>query len=145
MLPHRYPFLLIDRVLELEPLKRCVAVKNVSVNEPQFAGHFPEVPIMPGVLILEAMAQAGILMIKCVPRYADSLGVFTGIDNVKFRKPVLPGDQLVIEVTMTKLRRIVGRVEATARVDGEIVCTAEFGFALANAGFPYETGTSGDE
>lgn len=124
-LPHRYPFLLVDRVLECTPGKSLVAIKNVSINEPYFVGHFPHRPVMPGVLILEALAQAtGLLAFVSAGGSADEHGLyyFAGIDEVRFRKPVEPGDQLVLEVELLRLRRGIGKFAARARVDGEIVC-----------------------
>jgi 3-hydroxyacyl-[acyl-carrier-protein] dehydratase len=124
-LPHRYPFLLIDRVVEFERQKRVVALKNVSINEPHFQGHFPGAPIMPGVLVIEAMAQAGaILMLSEMPDREKKLAVFTGIDNAKFRSQVVPGDQLRIEVDVLTFRTRFGRMAGKAYVDGKIACEA---------------------
>jgi 3-hydroxyacyl-[acyl-carrier-protein] dehydratase len=125
-LPHRYPFLLIDRVLEIEPGKSIVALKNVAINEPFFQGHFPERPIMPGVMILEAMAQAAaILSYKSLDLNGaqNLLYYFVGIDNARFKKPVIPGDQLVLDVTMLRTVRGIGKFSAVGRV-GEVVVTA---------------------
>jgi 3-hydroxyacyl-[acyl-carrier-protein] dehydratase len=127
ILPHRYPFLLIDRVLEIERRKKIVAIKNVTINEPFFAGHFPGYPIMPGVLIVEAMAQAGgAMLLTEVEDRKDKLIVFTGIEKARFRRPVVPGDQLRIEVVMLSWRqgasRIVVRMEGKAFVNGKVVC-----------------------
>jgi 3-hydroxyacyl-[acyl-carrier-protein] dehydratase len=127
-LPHRYPFLLIDRVLECEPGKSLVGIKNVSHNEPFFPGHFPTRPIMPGVLILEALAQAtGILAFKTVGRKPDgtSLYYFVGIDNARFKQPVIPGDQLRLEVEYVKQMRGIWKFNGKALVDGKIVCSAD--------------------
>ena len=124
-LPHRYPFLLLDRVVEFEPRKRIVALKNVTVNEPFFQGHFPGYPIMPGVLQLEAMAQAGALMIlKEVGAAGDKLIFFTGVDGAKFRHPVMPGDQLRLEVDVLKFRLSAGRMFGRALVDGKLAAEA---------------------
>jgi 3-hydroxyacyl-[acyl-carrier-protein] dehydratase len=124
-LPHRYPFLLIDRVVEFERQKRVVAIKNVSINEPHFQGHFPGAPIMPGVLVIEAMAQAGaILMLSELPDREKKLAVFTGIDNAKFRCPIVPGDQLRIEVDVLSFRTRAGRMAGKAYVDGKMACEA---------------------
>ncbi len=124
-LPHRYPFLLIDRVIEFEPAKRIVAIKNVTFNEPFFQGHFPGYPIMPGVLVVEAMAQAGgIIMMSQMPDRHDKLVVFTGIEKAKFRRPVTPGDQLRIEVEVLNFRPRMGRIQAVALVDGKKACEA---------------------
>jgi 3-hydroxyacyl-[acyl-carrier-protein] dehydratase len=125
LLPHRYPFLLIDRVVEFERGKRLVAIKNVTMNEPFFQGHFPGYPLMPGVLMIEAMAQAGaIIMLKEIPDRDKKLAVFTGIEKAKFRRPVTPGDQLRIEVDVLSMRSRLGRMEAKATVDGKVVCQA---------------------
>jgi len=127
ILPHRYPFLLIDRVLEVERKKRIVAIKNVTINEPFFAGHFPNFPIMPGVLIVEAMAQAGgALLLTEVEDRGDKLIVFTGIEKARFRRPVVPGDQLRIEVVTLSWKegasRIAVRMQGKAFVNGKLVC-----------------------
>lgn len=127
-LPHRYPFLLIDKVLECEPGKSLVGIKNVSHNEPYFPGHFPTRPIMPGVLILEALAQAtGILAFQTVGRKPDgtSLYYFVGIDNARFKQPVIPGDQLRLEVEYIRQMRGIWKFDGRAVVDGKVVCSAE--------------------
>ena len=125
ILPHRYPFLLIDRIIEMEPRTRIVAIKNVTMNEPFFQGHFPDYPIMPGVLMIEAIAQAGGTMLMTeVPDRANKLMVFTGIDNAKFRRPVVPGDQVRIEVTVLQWRSRAVRMLGIATVDGKVVCEA---------------------
>ena len=124
-LPHRYPFLMIDRIVEFERQKRIVALKNVSINEPHFQGHFPGVPIMPGVLVIEAMAQAGaVLMLSEIPDRENKLAVFTGIDNAKFRRSVVPGDQLRIEVDVLSFRTRAGRMQGKATIDGKVACEA---------------------
>ena len=124
-LPHRYPFLLIDRVVEFEPAKRLVAIKNVTINEPFFQGHFPGYPIMPGVLVVEAMAQAGgIIMMHELPDRKSKLVVFTGIERAKFRRPVTPGDQLRIEVDVLSFRTRAGKIQGRATVDGKLACEA---------------------
>jgi 3-hydroxyacyl-[acyl-carrier-protein] dehydratase len=121
ILPHRHPFLLIDRVIERERMKRIVAIKNVTINEPFFTGHFPGYPIMPGVLVVEAMAQAGgLLLLPEVPDRDNKLMVFTGIERAKFRKPVSPGDQLRIEVVVMNWRVSAARLEGKAFVDGKL-------------------------
>ena len=131
LLPHRYPFLLIDRVIEFERGKRLVAIKNVTMNEPQFQGHFPDVPIMPGVLVIEAMAQAGaIIMMSEIPDREKKLAVFTGIEKAKFRNQVTPGDQLRIEVDVLAFRSRMGRMEAKATVDGKLACQATLSCAI---------------
>lgn len=125
ILPHRYPFLLIDRLTEIERKKRIVAIKNVTINEPFFAGHFPSFPIMPGVLIIESIAQAGgALLLTEIPDRENKLMVFTGIDRAKFRRPVVPGDQLRIEVNVLNWRPRAVRMEGKATVDGKLVCEA---------------------
>ncbi|WP_027339493.1 3-hydroxyacyl-ACP dehydratase FabZ [Halonatronum saccharophilum] len=125
ILPHRYPFLLVDRILEIKENKKIVGLKNVTTNEEFFNGHFPGHPIMPGVLILEAMAQvAGVGLLQSVDNPEDKVPYFGRIDNVRFRKPVVPGDQLILEVEIVKLRRSIGKVEAKALVDGKVVTEA---------------------
>ena len=126
VLPHRYPFLLVDRVLELEPQKRVVGIKNVTINEPFFAGHFPGHPIMPGVLIVEAMAQVGgMLLLGAIPDPESKVVYFTSLNNVKWRRPVKPGDQLRFELEMLQVRGMMCKMQGVARVDGEVVCEAE--------------------
>jgi beta-hydroxyacyl-ACP dehydratase FabZ len=128
LLPHRYPFLLIDRILEFEPGKRVVGLKNVTINEPFFQGHFPGHPIMPGVLLLEAMAQTGgVLALKSIPEEEVKKKVlyFMSIDKAKFRKPVTPGDQVRFELTMIRERGAVKSFKAVATVDGAVVAEAE--------------------
>jgi 3-hydroxyacyl-[acyl-carrier-protein] dehydratase len=127
-LPHRYPFLLIDRVLECQPGERIVAIKNVTVNEPIFTGHFPGRPIFPGVLIMEALAQAGgILAFRTTETRPDgrTLFYYAGIDNCRFKQPVLPGDQLRLEVEILKAKRSIWKFKGEAKVDGKIVAEAE--------------------
>ena len=124
IIPHRYPFLLVDRVVELEPGQRVVAIKNVTANEPQYTGHFPERPIMPGVLIVEAMAQAGAVAVLTLPEYAGKLALFAGIDDCRFRRMVVPGDTLVLKVEVEKLRGMFGRVRGVASVDGDVAVEA---------------------
>ncbi len=132
ILPHRYPFLLVDRVLELEE-DRILALKNVTYNEPHFTGHFPEVPVMPGVLIVEAMAQAGgLLMLRDVPDRHGKLIYFTGIDNCRFRRPVVPGDQLQLEVVVRKRRQRFAVLHGVARVDGELAAEADLSSAMVD-------------
>jgi len=127
LLPHRYPFLLIDRVLDYTPGESLTAIKNVSINEPIFTGHFPNMPIFPGVLILEALAQAtGILGFKTVTERAENeLYLFAAIDEARFKKPVVPGDQMVLEVKFLKERRNIWKFYGEAKVDGQVVCSAE--------------------
>jgi beta-hydroxyacyl-ACP dehydratase FabZ len=133
ILPHRYPFLLVDRIVEYEPGKRVVGLKNVSLNEPFFAGHFPGAPVMPGVLIVEAMAQtAGVMMLASLPDRETKLVFFTGIDSAKFRKPVVPGDQLRLELTVLKLRPRYIKLRGEAYVDGQLVAEAGISSALVD-------------
>ena len=133
MLPHRYPFLLVDRVLELERGKFIVAIKNVTVNEPFFQGHFPDLRVMPGVLVVEAMAQAGgILLYNSIPDPEDKLVFLSKIDNLKFRKPVVPGDQIRLEVEIVKLKSRVGYVKAKAIVGQEVVTEGDIMASLVN-------------
>ena len=133
LLPHRFPFALIDRVIEHVPGKKAVALKNVTINEPQFQGHFPERPLMPGVLIVESMAQVGGIIVTQMPDLPKGLFVFAGINNVKFRKPVGPGDQLVITCELLSIKRKrFGKVKGEAHVDGKLVCSGELMFSLVD-------------
>ena len=126
LLPHRYPFLLVDRVLEVQGTQKIVGLKNVTFNEPFFQGHFPGHPVMPGVLIIEAMAQTGgLLLMEQIPDRASKVVYFMALDNVKFRKPVVPGDQLRMEVEMLQFRGKVARMKGVALVDGKVVAEAE--------------------
>lgn len=134
LIPHRYPFLLVDRVEELEPGVRAVGIKNVSQNEPFFQGHFPDYPVMPGVLIIEAMAQVGAIGVMAGGEHTDKLALFAGIDGVRFRRQVLPGDVLRMEVEIGRLKGRAGRGKGRATVDGERVCEAELMFAFADRG-----------
>jgi 3-hydroxyacyl-[acyl-carrier-protein] dehydratase len=124
VLPHRYPFLLVDRVVELEPGRRAVGVKQVTANEPQFTGHFPGRPIMPGVLMVEALAQTAGIAVLTLDSYRGKLGLFAGIDECRFKRMVVPGDTLRLEVTVEKLRGMFGRVRAVASVDDEVAVEA---------------------
>ena len=133
ILPHRYPFLLVDRIIEYDSGKRVVGIKNVTLNEPFFAGHFPGAPVMPGVLIVEAMAQtAGVMMLANLPDRESKLVFFTGIDGAKFRRPVVPGDQLRLELTVLRLRPRYIKLRGEAYVDGELVAEAEISSALVD-------------
>ncbi|HEV2424653.1 MAG TPA: 3-hydroxyacyl-ACP dehydratase FabZ [Terriglobia bacterium] len=133
ILPHRYPFLLVDRVLELEPEKRIVGLKNVTINEPFFQGHFPGAPVMPGVLIIEAMAQvAGIMTFLDMPDRHQKLVYFTGIENAKFRRPVIPGDQLRLEMVLVNRKNHFGTMSGKATVDGRLVAEATVRFAIVD-------------
>ena len=131
LLPHRYPFLLVDRVIEFEPQKRLVAIKNVTTNEDFFNGHFPQRPVMPGVLIIESMAQASGLAMLTERQHQGKIPYFTGIDEARFRRPVVPGDQLRIEVDVLKIRGNVGVVRTRALVDGELAAEAKLMFILS--------------
>ena len=130
ILPHRYPFLLVDRILALEPGKRAVGRKNITVNEPFFQGHFPQRAIMPGVMIIEVMAQVGGVMILSVEEHQGKLAYIGTVDGAKFRKPVVPGDTLEVEVELLRLRGNAGKVKCIARVGGDEVAEAEIMFAL---------------
>ena len=131
ILPHRYPFLLIDRVIEMERKRRIVAIKNVTANEPQFTGHFPDFPIMPGVMTIEAMAQAGgALLLTEIPDRASKLMVFTGVDDARFRKQIVPGDQLRIEVTVLNWRATLVKMRGVCTVDGKVAAEATISCAL---------------
>ena len=134
LIPHRYPLLLVDRIEEIEPGVRAVGLKNVTQNEPFLQGHFPDYPVMPGVLIIEAMAQVGAVGVMAGGEHRDRLALFAGIDGVRFRRQVLPGDVLRMEVEITRLKGTVGRGTGRATVDGERVCEAELIFAFADRG-----------
>jgi 3-hydroxyacyl-[acyl-carrier-protein] dehydratase len=130
LLPHRYPFLLVDKVLEVEPGKRCVAIKNVTANEPFFQGHFPDRPIMPGVLMVEALAQTAGIAISVMQENKDKLGVFTGIDGVKIRRQVVPGDTLRLEADIILFKRGMVKAAVKATVDGETAVEGEIKFVM---------------
>jgi 3-hydroxyacyl-[acyl-carrier-protein] dehydratase len=131
LIPHRYPFLLVDRIDEIEPGVRAVGVKNVTQNEPFFEGHFPDYPVMPGVLIVEALAQVGAVGVMALEEFRGKLALFAGIDEVRFRRQVIPGDVLRMEVEISRLKRRVGRGKGAATVNGERVCEADLMFAFA--------------
>jgi 3-hydroxyacyl-[acyl-carrier-protein] dehydratase len=133
LLPHRYPFLLVDRILETQPGQSAVGLKNVTINEPFFQGHFPGRPIMPGVLIVEAMAQVGGVVLLQMADMKDKLSLFAGIDKVRFRRPVVPGDQLIMTVELLKIRQnSFGKMQARAEVNGKLVSEGELMFSLVD-------------
>lgn len=130
ILPHRYPFLLVDKVLEIEEGKRAVGIKNVTANEPYFQGHFPGNPIVPGVLITESLAQIGAVMLLSMPENKGKLGVFTGINGFKFRRQVTPGDTLLLEAELITYRHGMGKANVKATVEGQIAAAGEISFAV---------------
>lgn len=132
IIPHRYPFLLVDKITEIEYGKKAVGIKNVTANEPFFQGHFPGNPIMPGVLIVEAMAQVGAVAILGMEEYKGKLAVFTGIDGLRFRRQVVPGDTLRMEVEMLYFKRSIGKAKAEAYVGDELAVSGELMFAIVN-------------
>ncbi|MCZ0703676.1 3-hydroxyacyl-[acyl-carrier-protein] dehydratase [Natronobacillus azotifigens] len=129
-IPHRYPFLLVDEIIEIEEGKRVVGKKNVTINEPFFQGHFPDYPVMPGVLIVEALAQTGAVVMLKKEENVGKIGFLAGIDKCRFKRQVKPGDQLRLEVEITRLKGPVGKGKAVATVDGELACEAEIMFAI---------------
>ncbi len=129
-IPHRYPFLLVDRVSILEEGLKGIGIKNVTINEPFFQGHFPDFPVMPGVLIVEAMAQVGAVVLLSDEKYAGKTPFFAGINKVRFKRKVLPGDRLTMEVELTKIRGPIGIGQGKAYVDGDLACEGEFLFAI---------------
>ncbi len=132
VIPHRYPFLLVDKIIEMEPGKKAVGIKNVTINEPFFQGHFPGNPIMPGVLQVEALAQVGASAVLAMEEYKGKLAVFAGIDKLRFKGQVVPGDILRLEVEITSMRRNIGKGQAAAYVDDQVVCKGEIMFALVD-------------
>ncbi len=132
ILPHRYPFLLVDRILELEEGKKAIGIKNVTANEEFFNGHFPDYPVMPGVLIVEALAQVGGVAMLKKKENEGRLALFAGIDKCRFKKQVKPGDQLKLEVEILRLRGSIGKGKGVATVDGELVCETEIMFAIGD-------------
>ena len=133
IIPHRYPFLLVDKIIEMEPGVSAVGIKNVTVNEPFFQGHFPGYPVMPGVLITEALAQVGACAILSLPENKGKLGMFTGINNFKFRKQVVPGDVLTLKAELTAFKRGMGKANVVATVDGKVAASGEISFAIVDA------------
>ena len=133
ILPHRYPFLLVDKIIDIEYGKRAVGIKNVTINEPFFQGHFPGNPIMPGVLIVEALAQVGAVAILGLDEFKGKLAVFAGIDKLRFKRQVVPGDVLKMEVEMLAIKRGIGKAKAEAFVNGELAVSGELLFAIVNA------------
>lgn len=138
-IPHRYPLLLVDRILEIELGRRIVGLKNVSANEPFFQGHFPGHPIMPGVLVVEAMAQVGGVLAALMPGAEGQIAYFAAIDRCRFRRPVRPGDQLITEAVVLKTRGRIGQMQATGRVDGVVVAEGVFTYSMA----PLDRGSGG--
>ncbi|RAL24580.1 3-hydroxyacyl-ACP dehydratase FabZ [Thermoflavimicrobium daqui] len=132
-IPHRYPFLLVDKIIEHVPGEKAVGVKNVTINEPFFQGHFPEYPVMPGVLIVEALAQVGAMCVLSMDEYKGKLGFLTGVDKFRFREQVKPGDVLTLEVELIKLRRNIGKGKGTAKVGDKVVADGEVMFAIVDA------------
>ncbi|NLL07093.1 MAG: 3-hydroxyacyl-ACP dehydratase FabZ [Clostridiaceae bacterium] len=130
IIPHRYPFLLVDKILEVEPGKRAVGIKNVTANEPFFQGHFPQNPIMPGVLIVEALAQTACVAGLIMEENKGKLGVFTGFEKIKFRKQVVPGDTLKLEAEYIVFKMGMGKVKVVATVDDQVACEGEIRFAM---------------
>ena len=130
IIPHRYPFLLVDKVTEMEEGKRVVGFKNVTINEPFFQGHFPEYPVMPGVLILEALAQVGAIAVLDMEENKGKIGFLAGVDKCRFKRQVVPGDQLQLEVEIIRFKGAIGKGKGIATVNGEVACQAEIMFAI---------------
>src|SRR5690625_3395921 len=130
IIPHRYPFLLVDKVTEMEEGKKVTGIKNVTINEPFFAGHFPDYPVMPGVLILEALAQLGAIGVLSKEENKGKIGFLAGIDKCRFKRQVVPGDQLKLEIEITRMKGSIGKGKGIATVNGEVACQAEIMFAI---------------
>ncbi|GLO67631.1 3-hydroxyacyl-ACP dehydratase FabZ [Oceanobacillus kimchii] len=130
IIPHRYPFLLVDKVVEIQEGEKVTALKNVSVNEPFFQGHFPEYPVMPGVLILEALAQTGAIAVLNIEENKGKIGFLAGVDKCRFKRQVKPGDQLNLQVEIIRMKGPIGKGKGIATVDGEVACEAEITFAI---------------
>lgn len=130
IIPHRYPFLLVDKIIEIDEAKLAVGLKNVSINEPFFQGHFPDYPVMPGVLIVEAMAQVGAIAVLNMEENKGKIGFLAGLDKCRFKRQVKPGDQLRLEVEITRMKGPIGKGKGRATVDGELACEAEITFAI---------------
>ncbi|MFS0750329.1 3-hydroxyacyl-ACP dehydratase FabZ [Oceanobacillus sp. 1P07AA] len=130
IIPHRYPFLLVDKVVEIQEGEKVTAIKNVSVNEPFFQGHFPEYPVMPGVLILEALAQTGAIAVLNIEANRGKIGFLAGVDKCRFKRQVKPGDQLNLQVEIIRMKGPIGKGKGIATVDGEVACEAEITFAI---------------
>ena len=130
IIPHRYPFLLVDKIVEMDEAKRAVGIKNVTINEPFFQGHFPEYPVMPGVLIVEAMAQVGAIAVLNIEENKGKIGFLAGLDKCRFKRQVKPGDQLRLEVEIIRMKGPIGKGKGRATVDGELACEAEITFAI---------------
>lgn len=131
VLPHRYPFLLVDRILEVVPGQKAVGIKNITINEPYFAGHFPDHPVVPGVLMIESMAQVGACALLSLEEYRDCLPFLAGVDRARFKRPAQPGDTLHITTELLKIRGAFGKGKGQVMVDHEVICGAEFMFALS--------------
>lgn len=130
IIPHRYPFLLVDKITEMEEGKRVVGIKNVTINEPFFQGHFPEYPVMPGVLILEALAQVGAVAVLNMEENKGKIGFLAGVDKCRFKRQVMPGDTLQLEIEIIRFKGAIGKGKGVATVNGEVACQAEIMFAI---------------